>query len=550
MNALQNNGKSQNNMKIFYFILFSIFLTFSVVQAQEIKPLTIQNPKIDTTLTISELASPVYILNDDYAVFQDENNQRIIINPDIQTFKVEDNGLGLFATDKNGIYYKGVFIKTSPDGFTRLNDCRDNDCIWKTNDKVFKDTTNITDSIDVPSYQHLAYNYFIDKNFIYFKGKKIEKSDGNSANTTLIYGGVYDKNYFYSNGNIATYKGDTIYSINAVLGKTTKYVFKYPSIIDIQTEMDVETIKPLSRQYAIDKNGVYFWNEKLPILPKNFSKIKVWEQNQRVAISDGKNVYNGSHLMTVNIDAKTFGIIPSTHYFFDKKHIYNIEWNEEKQKSEIVPFPFDYTKKVTLKNTFVGNHYRYLIYENQVYDFSRKIVFKNLSKNDISLVRNTYKTINQVNGKIIKVPTLVDSLEVMNTAIRKNSIYKGKEKLYKLNGNKLIPIVGIDFQTITVNKQNFLADKDYIYANGYRIIKNDGLELIAIFKKPIIPNPSTDMNNEKRAILFIDQYFFRNNEGYWLVVANNRILTDNDEVRIRSLGKELDENFKKILLIK
>src|SRR5690606_6609737 len=100
-----------------------------------------------------------------------------------------------------------------------------------------------------------------------------------------------------------------------------------------------------------------------------------------------------------------------------------------------------------------------------------------------------YKTINQVDGKIIEVPLITDSLEIMSPA-EGNKLYKGKGKLYNLHGINLIELVGIDHQTATINKQNFLADKDYIYANKYRIIKNNSLELIAVFEKPIKPKSS------------------------------------------------------------
>ena len=119
-----------------------------------------------------------------------------------------------------------------------------------------------------------------------------------------------------------------------------------------------------------------------------------------------------------------------------------------------------------------------------------------------------------------------------------NKLYKGKGKLYNLHGINLIELVGIDHQTATINKQNFLADKDYIYANKYRIIKNNSLELIAVFEKPIKPKSSDDKKNKEVAFLFINAYLFKNNEGYWLVVVNNRKYTNNVEVRIKSLGKE------------
>ena len=55
-----------------------------------------------------------YIINQDYAIYQ-EKNTRKIIKPDMASFAILESGL---AKDKNGIYYQGDFIKIDTTGFS------------------------------------------------------------------------------------------------------------------------------------------------------------------------------------------------------------------------------------------------------------------------------------------------------------------------------------------------------------------------------------------------------------------------------------------------
>jgi hypothetical protein len=536
-------------------------LTIVISQAQQIDFIQIKDPIIDNTLTLTSYVkfdAPRYIINSNYVVFQGSENTRKILNADIASFRfpVIGNRNKHFALDKNGVYFNGIFIETDTTGFQIVNEIQYFiGFIWKTNDKVFLNEMEITKDIDVPSFQTLeVFNrpYQKDKNYIYYKGQKIKGSDGSSAVRSVIEDLVYDKNYVFHEGEVAFFEGDTIRSINHNLGKTEKYVLRLnpegqnrfqPSILP---EMDAKTIKPLSRFYSMDKNFVYFRFEKTPVLPKNFNNVRVWDQINSAYISDGINVYAGSGILKPELDAKTFGMLSRSDFFFDKNGIYDREWDRVNEKSVIVKFPFNYTKEVTEANTF--NSY-YVFYENQAYSaYSKKELFKNLTQKQINLAKNgllnnflqfvnidgkprlrkgfdylLYEVNNEIHWNDKKTIADAPTFKRIPTFEYNFEFYKDKRNVYIYNREKgLIPVRGIDVQTVTVNKHNFLADKDYIYANNFRVIRNNNVELLAIFEGY---RPGCGMDRQPSS----DYYLFKNNEGYWLVLISN-------EIRVRSLG--------------
>jgi hypothetical protein len=543
-------------------ILIILLLIFSVMinQAQHTDFIQIKDPIIDNTLTLpsdAKFDAPRYIINCNYVVFQENENIRKILNADIASFSfpsIGDRGIR-FALDRNGVYFNGIFIETDTTGFRIVG--RMTDIIWKTNDKVFLNATEINGDIDVPSFQTLdVFNrpYQTDKNHVYYRGQKIEYSDGSSAVMSVIEDLVYDKNYVYYKGKIAFFEGDTIHSINHILGKTEKFVLRlnkersHSFQPGIQAGMDTKTIKPLSRYYSMDKNGVYYRTEKTPVSPQNFKAVKVWDQKNRAYLSDGIKVYAKANLPEPDFDAKSFGMLPHSDFCFDKNGVYERQYNSELQKVFNVKFPFVYTEDVSEENTFITDNSRYIIYQNQAYyPWSDKELYKNLTSEQIALAKENklnlapnnqpkkdfdyrlYEANNEIYWNDKK--TFADAPTFKSIIYE---FYKDKRNVYKYDREKgLTPVRGIDVQTATVNKHHFLADKNYIFANDFRIIKNSNVELLAIFAGygawcGMDRTPSSSY------------YLFKNNEGYWLVLIS-------DEVRVRNLGNKLSENIQKIL---
>ena len=544
------------------FIVFLITLAPALSRAQETEFIQIKDPIVDNELTIqwyTALLAPMFILNENYLIFQKDNypeqRSRKTLNADMTSLRFPRGCAGLFALDKNGVYYQGIFLKVDTTGFEIVGYFERNSSgryyqrnyYWKTKERVFLNVHEL-DDIDAASFQLLELTngpYFRDKNYIYYRDQKINGSDPNSA--CDYWAGAsseaYDKNYIYSSGQILTYNGDTLRRINDFLAKTsTKVIVPYHHY-NVQPDIDVKTIKPLSRYYSMDKNFVYFKNEKTPIQPKNFNNVKVFDQVNSCYVSDGINLYVGSQILQSNLDAKTFGMIPFSDYVFDKNGIYEKIWENKK-------FPFSYTEEVSEKDIFWAPRSCYIIYKNQIYDACNRKLYTNLTTEQIDLVKDNKFIL--IDGKIKEIEKIFCSFaplcEINNKVyygeketiadaqtlqwIPDTRLFKDKRYVYELRDwgkpSGFFPIKGVDLETVNSGFCGyFFADKNYIYWNHYRIIKNDKAELLAVFT-----NGGEGENP--------DYYLLKNSEGYWLLSGN----------RIRNLGNTLSGDIQKLLLEK
>lgn len=121
--------------------------------------------------------------------------------------------------------------------------------------------------------------------------------------------------------------------------------------------------------------------------------------------------------------------------------------------------------------------------------------------------------------------------------------YRDKNNLYRYIRDSGFHIIKelddknleIDIKTIG-RSSAFFADKNYVYINTYRTIKNKDLELLVAFegRRPGCGSDTTPSS---------DYYLFKNDEGYWIVYVSN-------EVKIKNLGYNLDEEFKKSIKLK
>ncbi|PIF34255.1 DKNYY family protein [Flavobacterium sp. 9] len=534
-------------MNKYYFLVLSIILLSNLSCAQTPDSFSVIDPVVDSTFAIYPSAgymAPLYIKNKNYIVFQKNASERKILkDADVESFtfpRYNDNGL--FALDKNGVYYNGDFIATDTTGFKILAEIRNTeylgrpDLVWKTKYKLFKNNIEITEDIDIESFRSASYSstlYFKDKNHLYYNFKKIKNADVNSLSETFE-AIMYDKNYVYINGEIGLHNGDTLRSVNDYLMKTSKEVLTLTHWI-VVPNIDANTIRPLSRHYSIDKNFVYYDGEKTILTAKNPENIKAWDQENSRFISDGKMVYAGAKYPFPEVDAKTFGMIPFSDWYFDKNGIYERVWNEKTQKSESKKFPFVYTKKVSSKNTFLGQSYRYLIYENQAYDLSKKKMYKNLSQTQINAAKNAKKDIFNSAGKKLYEYQLYESDKKIyingkettadaETFERILNSYKDKNNVYTYyRSDKLIPIKGIDAQSVKPFF-NFLADKDYIYSGVNKVIKNKNTEILAVITGN---RPGCGLDKTPSS----DYYFLKNDEGHWLALIS-------DTVKIKYLGNK------------
>lgn len=365
---------------------------------------------------------------------------------------------------------------------------------------------------------------------------------------------IYDKNYVYIDGKIGLYQGDTLRPVNHTLVKTKKVVLARGNL-KVQNGMDAKTIKPLSRNFSMDKNFVYFGNHKMPVPPSKFKNVKVWQTNNSAYLSDGNTLYrvygHGEILPIPELNAKTFGTFPVSDYYYDKNGVYGWVWIAKESKGVVKKFPFNYTEPVSSENLQIteGSN-QYVYYKNQASDGIE--LFEDLTPEQIKITkaRKLYKPyfIKQ-SGKVKLAQPFDSNLYEVDDIIYYDGkktkadvatfekvagiyeYYKDKNYVYRYSREKgLIPYKDIDVNTLSVFN-GFLADKDYIYAKEYRILRNEKVEMLGVFRG-YVPGCGIDETPSST------YYLFKNIDGHWIVlVAGNN-------VKVRYIGLELDEKLK------
>ena len=544
------------HMNRYNFVLLSIILFSNLSCAQNTESISIKDPIIDSTLTIYTNAGyegPLYIRNKNYIVFQKNAYERKILkNADITSFILPKNNYeGLFAFDKNGVYYNGDFVATDTTGFKfiaeimRANRQAGINVVWRTKHKIFRNNIEIKEDIDIESFRTTGYRvtrYFKDKNYLYCDFKKVKNADLSSLSESsgdLIY----DKKFVYIDGKIAMHNGDTLRSVNDFLMKTSKEVLTLYER-KVIPYIDAKTLSRLSRFYCVDKNFAYIRDQKTAVTGKNAKHIKVWDQVNSAYISDGKNVYRDASPIKLEVDAKSFGMVASSDYYFDKSGIYEREWDDKEKKSYAAKFPFSYTKKITNNNTFLSRDYRYLIYENQACDRSRKKMYENLSQEQINVAKSDKLKILNTTDKIEEKKIYENQLYKANNKIYINGtettadaetferildFYKDKNNVYSYRDQKLIPVKGLDAKSVKPFF-NFLTDNDYIYYGTNKVIKNKNPEILAIItgNRSGCGFDTTPPSN---------YYILKNDEGYWLaLISNKAIIKFLGNKRIEGIG--------------
>ena len=513
------------------------------------------------------LESPLYIKNKDYIVFQYADTRKVLY-PDMESFRIIQDGRDCaIAVDKDGVYYQGIFVKADTTKIKVVGEKYDYEnraysYLWKNKNKVFKDTIAL-EGIDAESFLPIeCFNgeYFKDENYVYYFDKKIEGSDGSTVNKTC--GSIcYDKNHVYVKGEIATYEGENLETVNLVLAKTKTKVVAVPSMKPIEG-MDAASITRLSERYSMDKNHVYYGAVKLPIQKANLKNVKVWEQVNRAFVTDGINIYyrDAEYEATEkNLDAKTFGMLPHSDFTYDKNGVYEREWIEKKNKVIIIKFPFKYTDLVTPDNTFITDNSRYIVYKNQAYDPWDKKMYPDLSSPEIQLLKDgglLDKQRKEPNDDSIKVTSLgygyflkdnaiylysqkLSGIEDIETFKPLNYSYaKDKNTVYLLhdsygssdNRYSLETISDSDPKTFEIGV--LACDKDNVYFGTEPLVRSKDLELLAIYcgYRPGCGMDRTPSSN---------YFFLKNKDGFWIITVSNT-------TNIQYLGKAFNRKWNKV----
>ena len=526
-------------IKVVYIILFCIAIYPAVAQEDTdtayIKPAQIQEGlKAEVQLIYNQ----GYLINDNYVIYQEEQS-REIIHPDMETFQLDDwnnyliGDKNIVAKDKNGVYFEGKFFPS--DSGCYLIAVMDKpiaqgeyfpsgkDCIWRTNYKVYFNTEEIPEA-DPQTFKSLRYFndlYHRDKNYLYYRGKRVEGADVQSIRPSYSLSEVVaDKNNTYYKGKVFTYKGESLTQLTSNIFKTPHYALIFKNnknthkdeFVELPAYVDVYSLKGLSETYAMDKKNIYYAQtykaDTLLVPLKNKRKIRVFNEY----ITDGVDIFRERN-EKINLDAKTFGILGDD-YLYDKEGVYKSHDVSEK-------IPFDYKAPVRL-----GKNLSYLkgnvFYNNQVYDNWEDKVYT-LTQEQIEEVkrRNIYP--HQLWEKTSKksCPKSADeaTFKWLYTGLY-NSLGKDKNRVYFSVQQKITFIEGYDIVSLkTAFDKFFLKDKDYVYYFSIRLIKSDKAELLASYQghRHYCSHPSMPAS---------DFYLFKNAEGYWLVKIGGGVFVE------------------------
>ncbi|GAA3508305.1 hypothetical protein GCM10022393_19080 [Aquimarina addita] len=538
------------------YIVWILLVPITIISQEIITPvIKIVEPTMDSLMKVTSLSeckycdSPFFILNKTSVIYQDCNN-RTVFYPDIPSFRSfsTDNKIRIpFALDKEAIYFRGVKIKTDTTGFQIIGEKYHrggNDFLWKTKNAVYKNTKKIKVA-HVKTFQATGAfwdDYFRDDFFVYYFDKKIEGSDGITVHTP-IKNFTFDKNNSYLKGEIITYENKRITPVNNTFYKTSTHVLtRRNNDFILYKNADAATLKSLSKSYAIDKNHVYYLDTVLPVKREYLKNIKIWEKTNDAFLSDGQHIYYKDGNIQNELDATTFGMFAnSDNYYFDKNGVYYRKWDKEIADVIHKKIPFHYKNTVHLENTIIPEKTSYIIYENQVYDFSKEILYLNLTNEQIQLAKENklYGHIAPIEKKYSNGVTLMANIIYWKqrktiadastfSPIGRN--YKDLNHVYMIDQTKGFSIIeGIDSNTIE-NFNGFTKDANYLYLDHRKIIKSKDIELLGTFTGY---RGQCSIDNTP----YSDYYLFKNVEGYWLV---RRVY---NEITIRNLGNTLGENW-------
>ena len=526
-------------MKIFYIVLFCIGIYTAVAQEDTdtvyIKP---AQTKEGLKAEVQPIYNQGYLINDNYVIYQ-EGKSREIIHPDMKTFQLDDwnnylmGDKNIIAKDKNGVYFEGKFFPS--DSGCHLIAIMDKpiakgeyfpsgkDCIWRTHHKVYFNTEEIPEA-DPHTFKSMRYFndlYHKDKNYLYYRGKRLEGADVQSIRPSYSLSEVVaDKNNTYYKGEVFTYKGESLTQLTSNIFKTPHYALIFKNnkdtyeneFVELPDFVDVHSLKGLSETYAMDKKNVYYAQtykaDTLLVPIKNKRKIRVFNKY----ITDGVDIFRGRN-QKINLDAKTFGILGDD-YLYDKKGVYKSHDVSEK-------IPFDYKVPVRL-----GKNLSYLngnvFYNNQVYDNWEDKVYT-LTQEQIEEVkrRNIYP--HQLSEKTLKKSYPQSAGEATFKWLytgQYNSLGKDKNRVYFSAQQKITFIEGYDIASLKAAFDRFfLKDKDYVYYLSIRLIKSDKAELLASYQghRHYCSHPSMPAS---------DFYLFKNAEGYWLVKIGGGVFVE------------------------
>ena len=499
---------------------------------------------------------------------------------------------GYFGKDSKNVYFIGEKIKdVSPKGFEILDAkyVKDDKNLYKLEDKLssyfssneIKTKKVSIDGLDVKSFKILENNkdsyfdYYVDKSNVYIDKDNLEKITGADRNSFEIlgYSIARDKNNVYNKGeklgniDIASFKYfdnwiakdknrvfymDERKDIKNADAKTFErmeesYYFRdknnvfalkndYPDssynlVLEMSKNIDRSSFDILNNEFGKDKNGVYYFGEKIDGISSNNAKVveelgdydyifQSGNDHYLVTVNAG-NSYDKSDDNTkekfkikkingLNIDYDTFKYFEIYDLYKDKNNFYYHSDNDLKKiKSDIDVKSAE--KMIELNNFIKDKNNIYYFSDGKLEKINLKIDVNNLKYlDDGNSVFSSYLRdgknvyfVNDEDGKI-KIVKNVDK----NTFKVVNGNYGVDSKNVYYLGEKL-DFVGLD--GLKIFGEYYLKDKNSVYEISMN--DNDKVKVKPIKNLNIDVATFEDIFNEG---LFKDKnavYYAEDNDG-------------------------------------
>ena len=498
--------------------------------------------------------------------------------------------IGYFGKDIKNVYFIGEKIKdVSPKGFEILDAkyVKDDKNLYKLEDKLssyfssneIKTKKVSIDGLDVKSFKALENNkdsyfdYYVDKSNVYIDKDNLEKITGADRNSFEIlgYSIARDKNNVYNKGeklgniDIASFKYfdnwiakdknrvfymDERKDIKNADAKTFErmgesYYFRdknnvfalkndYPNynlVLEMSKNIDRSSFDILNAEFGKDKNGVYYFGEKIDGISSNNAKVveelgdydyifQSDNDHYLVTVNEG-NSYDKSDDNTkekfkikkingLNIDYDTFKYFEIYDLYKDKNNFYYHSDNDLKKiKSDIDVKSAE--KMIELRDFIKDKNNIYYFSDGKLEKINLKIDVNNLEYlDDGNSVFSSYLRdgknvyfVNDEDGKI-KIVKNVDK----NTFKVVNGNYGVDSKNVYYLGEKL-DFVGLD--GLKIFGEYYLKDKNSVYEISMN--DNDKVKVKPIKNLNIDVATFEDIFNEG---LFKDKnavYYAEDNDG-------------------------------------
>ena len=432
---------------------------------------------------------------------------------------------GFFGKDSKNTYFIGKKIKdVSPKGFEILDAkyVKDDKNLYKLEDKLssyfssneIKTKKVSIDGLDVKSFKVLENNkdsyfdYYVDKSNVYIDKDNLEKITGADRNSFEIlgYSIARDKNNVYNKGeklgniDIASFKyfdngiakdknrvfymderkdiknadaktfermGESYYfrDKNNVFALKNDYSdSNYNLVLEMSKNIDRSSFDILNAEFGKDKNGVYYFGEKIDGISSNNAKVVKALGNSDYILQSG----NDHYLMTVN-----------------EKDSDNNERFEIK-KIDSLNIDFDTFKYFEMSNLYKDKNSFYYHLDSDLKKITSDIDVKSAEKvlklNDFIKDKNNLYYYS--NGKIEKINLKIDvnNLEYLDdeNSTFSNYLRDGKNVYFVDNEYGKVKIMkNVDRNTFKVVNGNYGVDSKNVYCFGEKLdfVELDGLKI-------------------------------------------------------------------------